>query len=472
MLSLRNKTYFILLATTLIFFAAAYGVVWYVTGQELRSLQRQDAENQLSLVERILSRETANLSVKQADWARWDDTYQFISDRNEAFISSNLNDESLKLIGVNIMAFVNNSGELVYGKQVYDGAPGGSSIPAELMSYFQGESDLLDFDDLSPVKNGILTTSNAILLVTSQPITTSDGLGSRRGTLIFARYIDDEYMTTLTALSGINVKVMPYGFTEVVDSDVHSKMLEPGSPTAVEYSSDRVVGLRLLDNIFGNPSILLKIEYPARILEEGNQFLAKGLMYSLFALVTYVSILIVVIDIFLLRRIENMRRIARQVGVMQAGGLPEGDIDDFSYLATIMMAAVKNEQKSKDIISGSQTELSKFKMALEQSFDHMIITDADGKILYANAAAEDLTGFSEKEMTGKTPALWGGQMSKDFYQEFWDTIRLHKAVFEGEVTNKRKDGKRYRAHIRVAPILDQDKRVMYFIGVERFLGEK
>lgn len=472
MLSLRNKTYFILLVTTIFFFAVAYGVVWYVTGQELRSLQRQDAEAQLSLVERILSRETANLSVKQADWARWDDTYQFISDRNEAFIASNLNDESLKLIGVNIMAFVNNSGELVYGKQVYGGPSESQSIPNELLSYFQGESDLLDFDDLSPVKNGILTTPSALLLVTSQPITTSDGLGSRRGTLIFARYIDTEYTTTLTALSGMNVKIMPYGFTEVIDSDSHSKMLEPGSPTAIEYSSDEVVGLRLLDNIFGNPSVLLKIEYPAEILEEGHEFLLKGLMYSLFALVTYVSILIVVIDIFLLRRIENMRRIARQVGVMQAGGLPEGDIDDFSYLASIMMGAVKSAEKSKDLISGGQTELSKFKMALDQSFDHMIITDADGKILYANAAAEELTGYTEKEMAGKTPALWGRQMPRDFYQNFWDTIRLHKQVFEGEVVNMNKSGKRYRAHIRVAPILDQNMRVLYFIGVERFLGEK
>ncbi len=472
MLSLRNKTYLILLVTTLLFFAATYGVVWYFTENELSSVQRSDAEDQLALVDRILEREMSNLSVKQADWARWDDTYQFVSDRNEAFITSNLNDESLKLIGVNIMAFINNSGELVYGKQVYDGAPGVQTIPDEFLSYFQGESDLLDFDNLSPVKNGILSAPDAMLIVTSQPITTSDGLGSRRGTLIFARYLDKSYTETLTVLSGLKVDIQPYGFTEVVDTESRPKILEPGSLTAIEYSDGKVIGLRLLDNIFGNPSILLRIEYPGAILKEGHEFLVKALTYSLFVLATYVSILIVVIDIFLLRRIENMRRIARQVGVMQAGGLPAGDIDDFSYLASIMMGAVKNAEKSKGIISGGQSELSKFKMALDQSFDHMIITDPDGKVLYANAAAETLTGYTEEEMAGKTPSLWGRQMSREFYQHFWDTIRLHKQIFEGEVVNKHKSGKTYRAHIRVAPILDQNMRILYFIGVERFLGEK
>ena len=136
------------------------------------------------------------------------------------------------------------------------------------------------------------------------------------------------------------------------------------------------------------------------------------------------------------------------------------------------MQSVKNAQKSEDIISGNQNELSKFKMALDQSFDHMIITDAEGKILYANSAAESLTGYSQKEMIGQTPALWGRQMSAEFYRGFWDTIRLHKKVFEGEVVNRTKDGQQYRSHVRVAPVLNPEKRVLYFIGVERFLAKK
>lgn len=213
-MSLRNKTYLILLLVTAFFLLIVYGLIWRTTTGELRNLQQSHAEEQLALVERVLARETENLSMKQADWARWDHTYEFVADRNEEYITSNLNDESFDLIDVDMMVFVNNSNEIVYGKQVYEGDPGNSGIPEKFLKYFQGESDLLDFSgDLVSVRSGILTVSDAMLLVSAQPISTSDGKGVRRGVLIFARYINDEYADTLSVLSGMDIHIDPYGFT-------------------------------------------------------------------------------------------------------------------------------------------------------------------------------------------------------------------------------------------------------------------
>ncbi|MFZ1626302.1 MAG: CHASE4 domain-containing protein [Candidatus Moraniibacteriota bacterium] len=471
MLSLRNKMYLILLLVTVFFLVIVYGLIWRSTESELRVLQRDQAESQLSLVERILNREMVAMSTRQADWARWDDTYTFITDRNEQYIASNLNDESLEVIDVDIMAFVDNSGQLVYGKQVYDGASGKSTIPEKLLNNFLRESDLLDFNGLVSVKQGILTFPDVTILVSAQPITTSDGKGVRRGTLIFASYIDENYNQMLSAISGLNVRLEPYGFLEAADDGKDLKILQPSSSTVVEYKDGMVSSQRLIANVFGNPALLLRVEYPSKIIEQGRLFLWSGFWYSIFAFISYVSVLVVLIDRLLLRRIENMRRIARQVGVMQSGGLPEGDIDDFAYLATVMMGAIKNIQQSNDVASGSMNELSKFRIALNQSFDHMVITDVEGKILYANLAAEELTGYSQEEIIGQTPALWGRQMPADFYREFWDTIRLHKKMFEGEIVNKHKNGNRYRAKIRVTPVLDSKKRVLYFIGVERLIGK-
>lgn len=471
-MSLRNKTYLILLSVTVFFLLIVYGLVWRMTAIELKDLQRGHAEEQLLLVERILEREMDNLSIKQADWARWDDTYQFIADRNEQYIDSNLNDESFGLIDVDMMAFVNNSNEIVYSKQVYDRKPGQNAIPASFLNYFQGESSLLDFgSDLVSVKRGILTTPDAVLLVSAQPISTSDGKGVRRGTLIFARYIDAEYLTALSTLSGLNVQLLPYGFSDKIGED-QLPGLKPDSRTVVSYPTGAVVAFRLLDNIFDNPSLLLRIEYLPKIVDQGKKFLLDGLWYSLIALISYVSILIILIDAFLLRRIENMRRIVRQVSVLQSGGLPEGEIDDFSYLATIMVNAIKSIQKASNLVTDGQDELERLKLALDQSFDHVIITDGEGKILYANRAAEQLTGYSREEMVGKTSALWGRQMPAPFYRNFWDTIRMQKQVFSGEIVNKSKSGERYRALIRVTPILNKDKQVLYFIGVERLIGKE
>lgn len=418
-------------------------------------------------MERILENELDNQAVKQADWARWDDTYRFITDRNEAFILSNMNDESLKLIEVHMMAFVNNAGELVYEKQVYNKAIGDRSIPEKLINSFIGESSLLDFDELLSVKKGVLVTPEHMLLVTAQPITTSDGKGNRRGTLIFARYIDDEYIDMLSRLSGMKVEFSPYGFVRS-ETNVASISFSRGTPV-VHIENGMVTGRLLVDNIFGNPSLVLGIAYPAVILENGQGSLGQTLGMLFPGFLVYVSLLLLCLEVYLVRRIENIRQVVREVNTLHPGGLKEGDLDDFSYLSGVMLGAIEKVQESNDLADVTWNEIAKFRLALDQSFDHMIITDADGKILYANVAAEKVTGYSRVEMQGKTPALWGRQMSREFYGDFWDMIRMKKKVFEGTVKNKRKNGELYEAKIRVAPVLDDKKRVLYFIGTERLL---
>ena len=55
-----------------------------------------------------------------------------------------------------------------------------------------------------------------------------------------------------------------------------------------------------------------------------------------------------------------------------------------------------------------------FNSFLEKADEQIIITDSSGKVLFANEALVNETLFSANEIIGKTPALWGGQMSEAF----------------------------------------------------------
>ncbi len=111
-----------------------------------------------------------------------------------------------------------------------------------------------------------------------------------------------------------------------------------------------------------------------------------------------------------------------------------------------------------------------FQLAVENAFNHIIITDIEGKIIYANPAAEKMTGYSFPEMKGKTPALWGKQMNKKFYQQLWQTIKIEKKAFHGEIKNKRKNGQIYDSILTISPIIQNDK-LNFFIGVEEDITE-
>lgn len=118
-------------------------------------------------------------------------------------------------------------------------------------------------------------------------------------------------------------------------------------------------------------------------------------------------------------------------------------------------------------------DLSIFKLAVENVSEHIVITDAEGFILFANRAAEKITGFSSKEMIGKKPgALWGGQMSHEFYKELWHTIKIEKKTYQGEINNVKKSGQKYIAHSIITPVLDETGAVKFYVGIERDITEE
>lgn len=137
-------------------------------------------------------------------------------------------------------------------------------------------------------------------------------------------------------------------------------------------------------------------------------------------------------------------------------------------LANILEDVTESERELRQ----RTDELKKFKEAVDTSFDHVVITDPNARVLYVNHGAEAITGYTKEEMIGQTPALWGKQMPPEFYKTFWQTVKGEKTRYAGEITNRRKDGRKYLASLRVTPILDEQGEVKYFVGIERDITEE
>ncbi|MFH0892703.1 MAG: PAS domain S-box protein [Candidatus Falkowbacteria bacterium] len=129
------------------------------------------------------------------------------------------------------------------------------------------------------------------------------------------------------------------------------------------------------------------------------------------------------------------------------------------------------EKKLKD----STEDLKKFKLAVKYASDMVVITDNKGAILYANKAAEKISGYSQSEIIGEKIGgrkLWGGTKDSDYYNAMWTRIRDEKKTFIGELKNKRKDGTEYEAEIRISPVFDDNKDILFYIAIERDITEQ
>ena len=131
-----------------------------------------------------------------------------------------------------------------------------------------------------------------------------------------------------------------------------------------------------------------------------------------------------------------------------------------------------------DIVSVLQVLKGKesFQAIADQVPLHVVVTDENGVIIYANKAVEKTTGYSKEEIISNTPALWGKQMPKEFYEKMWDTIKVKKQTFTGVVKNKRKNGQVYEAAAKIIPLLvesglKKEEQLVGFVGIEKDLTE-
>jgi sensor domain CHASE-containing protein len=66
-------------------------------------VEKEDSERNVKRVLDAFTEIVNNLSIKASDWAKWDDTYRFIEDKNQDYIQSNLTDEALTDLKLNII---------------------------------------------------------------------------------------------------------------------------------------------------------------------------------------------------------------------------------------------------------------------------------------------------------------------------------------------------------------------------------
>ena len=115
----------------------------------------------------------------------------------------------------------------------------------------------------------------------------------------------------------------------------------------------------------------------------------------------------------------------------------------------------------------SEAERSLLVAAIEQATEIVIITDVRGAVQYVNPAFERITGYARAEVSGRTPrVLKSGRQDDDFYQGLWATV-LAGGVWQGRMTNRRKDGTLYEQQTTISPVRDPDGAVSSLVAVAR-----
>jgi sensor domain CHASE-containing protein/HPt (histidine-containing phosphotransfer) domain-containing protein len=313
-MKLRGKTLLIVSSTLIILLVILYSVSEEVLMNGFSKVELVNVEKDIKRIRDAYSEKINNLSIKAADWAKWDDTYKFVQDGNQDYISSNLTDQSLEDLNLNIMLFVNKDRKVIFSRGYDTHNSKGITIPENTMEKLISDDILLNHSSEESVTAGTVMLPEGPMAIVSRPILTSEGKGPVNGAIIFGRYLDSSEIDNLAQVTHLVLGISKYG--NILDPDMKeaSGQLSTKATFVKPLSEKIIAGYTLFPDIHGKPALLARIEIPRDVYQQGK--LTKIYLISSILLAGFIFgiVILILLEKTVISRVANLEKDVTIIG--------------------------------------------------------------------------------------------------------------------------------------------------------------
>ena len=307
--SIRLKIILIILLIISIIIGFFYFVSKKVILESFISLEKDQIETNLKRVDFSFQNAISELNVKLGDWAVWDDSYNFIKDKNEEFIKSNLTNVAFTTLKINTMFFVNKEDEIIFSKMIDLDTE--EYIPLdELSSFITKNINLFKFTDLEGSFSGVISLREGNLIFVSRPILTSEGEGPIAGFMLFGKFINKDFLDSINLVTQQTVDIYPYNSSLEIDDLILAKsnLSKEKKYFVNPLDENNIGGYLLLYDVFNNPVSILKIIYDRDIYIEGQKTLSVFSLITVFSMIFFGFIIILFFEFLVISRILKLKK--------------------------------------------------------------------------------------------------------------------------------------------------------------------
>ncbi|WP_333481322.1 CHASE4 domain-containing protein [Allocoleopsis sp.] len=316
------------------------------------ALENQQVDKDVQRVLDILATHLDNISRQTRDYSRWDDSYKFIINRNSAYINSNFTNDHLTNLRLSAAIYINKSGRVVFSQGVDFNQKKEVPVSQAFLAQLSSSSPLLKHPNPKSEHLGFIQLPEGPMMLTSQPIVTSEGAGPIRGTLIMGRYLDQPFIQQLKELTKLpNIRLEPFDAKQLApDFQAAQQAFAQGKTSfAQPLSKDLVAGYALLKDISDKPAFLLRVTEPRTMYARGQASL-NYLVLGILLLGSMFSIAIIwFLEKSILSRLSALNADVSQIGTkgisQQRVVLPGSD--ELSNLATTFNSVLDRLEKSQ-----------------------------------------------------------------------------------------------------------------------------
>ena len=420
-MNIRWKTLSFVVLLVLSLTSVLYFVAQKIMLDSINASEKKYVQNDVERFENALSFELRGLVSAVSDWAAWDDSYAFAENNNTQYISSNLVDQTFVNLKLNLMLFIDPSGQLIFGKAFDLINETEQPIDLGLLEQISLNSLLLDHNDTEGTTEGVILVERDPMLVASHPILTSLNEGPARGTLIMGRYLDATEIALLTQIAGFTLSVfrisdlqMPPDFllANSTFSGVEQFFVQALNETCVG-------GYTLVQDTMGAPILIVRVEDSRDSYLQGQTSIQYFSISLLAFGLAFLAMTIVLLERFVLSRLDQLGRSVAEIGV--SGNLSTRismrGRDELSNLAdkiNYMLEAIQQgrvklkeyaehlEERVRERTKELEESQEKIKSILHASPDAIVALDANGNIIECNDRTYGMHGYDWHELIGKS----------------------------------------------------------------------
>jgi diguanylate cyclase (GGDEF)-like protein/PAS domain S-box-containing protein len=448
---------------------ALFLIVYYLASSwvltSYAQLEAREAKLNVDRVRGLIGQQLETFHRQSLDWSNWDDTYQFISDRNKRYIESNLATITLK---VDTMLFVGKDGKLIYVNPAHR-TPGVAPPDSnEIWRALKFDQPVDQRPGSGEATCGFIQVHGLPMMVTVRPVSMSTGKG-RNGWIVFALWFDSAEIAELSRRSHMHVDFLSPDRPVVDASSWH--LVADGSIVSVPQSESRIAAYASLPALNGGPLCIIRASQ-TRVIYTAAKSSVAYLVWCI--LVFGILLSAVVIGIMEFTLLGKMSLLSRQVESLNESD-PTSSVsvrgnDELAWLAqkiTGMIERVRSHQNELTInnrrLAETINELGEANSVLENAVEGIAKVDQTGAFISYNAAFAQILGYRPGELNGrKADNILVSDSRLPFLRICESAVRQGKA--EGELEAQRSDGASLFVEVSVVrPVEHEDRTLHIFL---------
>jgi sensor domain CHASE-containing protein len=286
---------------------AAYGAVDYAVQRQVilpsfETLEADLARTDMERARRAIERELDQLQTFSADWGNWLDTYQYMAGENPAFIEENMTPVTLEAAGLDVVAFLDTERRFVWRKGLKPAT--NVDVVYEFLEQagLDGQHPFARAITEGTGAKGIIVTEHGPAMIVVAPVLDGAGNGPHRGAVLLARVITPEVAARLAEQAQVDLKVTTTPPSSAGVAAGRETLLQPRVVT-LDYTN---LVYRNLEDIFGNPSVMLRIDVPRKVSAQGRDAIGYALLSLFVAGLAVLVVLVVALRRMVLRPVSRL----------------------------------------------------------------------------------------------------------------------------------------------------------------------